>query len=276
MKAFKDRITLVKNGRGCYILDTIKGCSVCAEEKPLGCYGDCYAKKITARYGLDFTRPVKRDFYQDPGQLRLFDFDDARHTSEIIKAIRTIDMPFVRIGEMGDPSEDWAHTLNICNIIKKAGKPIVIITKHWKSIPRELLPSIKGLCVNTSISALDSDSEIIHRLIEYEKFREYCTSVLRIVSCNFNTENPEGARRAEIQTKLFEKAPIIDTVFRPSPDNPLVTNKIINVKKVLFLKSKVLASVHDDNAYLGDCAHCPDQCGTIYMNNYCNPSRIVL
>jgi hypothetical protein len=264
MKTFRDRITLVKNSRGCYILDTIKGCSVCAEEKPRGCYGDCYAKNITARYGIDFTRPVKRDFYQDASQLRLFDFDDARHTGEIVEAIRNIDMPFIRIGEMGDPSKDWAHTLNICNIIKEAEKPIVIITKHWKSIPRDLLSSIKGICVNTSISALDSDSEIIHRLIEYERLREICTSVLRIVSCDFNMHNPEGARRAEIQEKLFEKTPIIDTVFRPSADNPLVASGIINTKKVAFLKSKVLASIHDETAYLGDCTHCPDQCGIIY------------
>ena len=264
MKSFKDRITLVKNSRGCYILDTIKGCSVCAKEKPRGCYGDCYAKNITSRYGLDFTRPVKRDFYKDTSQLRLFDFNDTRHTGEIIAAIRNIDMPFIRIGEMGDPSEDWEHTLNICKIIAESEKPIVIITKHWKSIPYSLLSCIKGICINTSISALDSDSEIIHRLIEYERLKEVCTSVLRIVSCDFNTHNSEGAHRAAIQERLFENTPIIDTVFRPSANNPLVTSGIINTKKVTFLKSKVIASMHDDGAYLGDCPHCLDQCGIIY------------
>jgi len=266
MKQFKDRITLVKNSRGCFILDTIKGCSVCAKDKPRGCYDDCYAKNITARYGLDFTRPVKRDFYRDTAQARLFDFDDARHTGEIIEAIRNIPMPFVRIGEMGDPSEDWEHTLNICKIIALAEKPIVIITKHWKAIPRDLYKEIAKLdiCVNTSISALDSDSEIIHRLIEYENMKHCCNSVLRIVSCDFNLDNPEGKRRSEIQERLFGKTPTIDTVFRPSKDNPLIVNKIIHAKVVTFLKSKVLASVHDSQAYLGDCAHCLDQCGIIY------------
>jgi hypothetical protein len=264
MKQFKNRITLVKNGRGCFILDTIKGCSVCAKDKPRGCYGDCYAKNIAGRYGMDFGQPVKRDFYRDHAQASLFDFEDAQHASEIIRAIRDIDMPFVRIGEMGDPSEDWRHTIDICETIALAGKPIVIITKHWKSIPRELYPKIAkmNICINTSISALDNDSEIIHRIIEYENMKDCCKSVLRIVSCDFNISNEEGSRRAEIQKRLFDKGRVIDTIFRPSVTNPLVTNGIINVQKVKFLKSQVLASVYNKDAYLGDCAHCPDLCGT--------------
>ena len=263
MKQFKDKITLVKNGRGCFILDTIKGCRVCAKDKPRGCYGDCYAKNIAGRYGMDFGQPIKRDFYRDESQASLFNFEDAEHASEIIRAIRDIPMPFVRIGEMGDPSEDWAHTIGICETIALAGKPIVIITKHWKSIPRELYEKISkiNIYINTSISALDSDSEIIHRLIEYEKAKDFCKSILRIVSCDFNMSNEEGTRRANIQKRLFDKGPAIDTVFRPSATNPLITNETINTKKVRFLKSNVLASVYSAKAYLGDCAHCPDMCG---------------
>jgi hypothetical protein len=205
---------------------------------------------------------VKRDFYQDASQLRLFDFDDARHTGNIIKAIRAIDMPFIRIGEMGDPSEDWEHTLNICDIIKNSGKRIVIITKHWKTIPDILLESLNGLYINTSISALDSMAEIEHRLAQFNRLKWYCNSYLRIVSCEFNLETEEGRSRNIIQERLFQNDHIIDTVFRPSATNPLVVNKIINTRKVRFLKAEILASVHDPNAYLGPCHGCPDMCGS--------------
>jgi hypothetical protein len=242
MKTFKDRITLNRNSRGCYILDTVKGCRGCNPNRPRGCYDDCYAWNIAARYGRDFTQTVKRDFPQDKAQFGLFDFDDARHVSEIVQAIKRIDMPFIRIGEMGDPSEDWEHTLKVCGIISEARKPIVIITKHWESIPDRLLPDIRwlNLCINTSVSALDNEEELCHRLEQYNRVKQYCNSVLRIVSCDFNFDNPEGVRRIEIQDSLFRNNNTIDTVFRPSPQNPLVINGIINTKKVSFLRARVL------------------------------------
>jgi hypothetical protein len=263
MKDYKPVITLVRNERGCYILDTVKGCSVCGKEKPLGCYDNCYAMNIASRYGFDFSKPVKRDFQYDTEQVYFCGFDDEKHTGDIIGKIKKMKMPFVRIGEMGDPSEDWNHTINVCRIIATAEKPIVIITKHWKTIPDELLPELSSLkiCINTSISALDNNYEIAHRLEQYNRLKPFCKSVLRIVSCDFNKDNPEGLFRSVIQDELFKNENIIDTVFRPNAKNPLVTNGIINVDKVKFLKSKVLASVYNKNAYFGRCENCPDMCG---------------
>jgi hypothetical protein len=263
VKAFNDKITLVKNSRGCYILDTVKGCSICRKEKPNGCYDNCYAKNIAFRYGFDFINPIKRNFIKNNQQLRLFDFQDDRHINNILNKINRIDMPFIRIGEMGDPSEYWEHTIEICEIIKEAGKKIVIITKHWKLISDELLDRIGklDLYINTSISALDNDNEIEYRLKQFNRLKNYCHSSLRIVSCDFNIENNEGVIRGEIQKRLFKNYPIIDTVFRPNKENPLVRNNIINVYKVRFLKSNVLASMYNENPYLGFCLDCPDMCG---------------
>jgi hypothetical protein len=261
MDGFKNQITLARNSRGCYILDTVKGCSGCNKERPRGCYGDCYAWNIASRYGRDFSRIVKRDFAQDYEQARLFEFDDSRHTSDILRAISEADMPFIRIGELGDPSEDWEHTLNVCKIITNAGKKIVIITKHWKSIPESLLFETKGLYINTSISALDTDAEIKHRLTQYERLGKYCNSILRVVSCDFNTGNEEGTRRAKIQEYLLSIKPHIDTVFRPNKSNSLISSGIINVKKIKFLRNTMLASMHDENIYMGVCDNCPDMCG---------------
>lgn len=263
MKTFNDKLTLNKNSRGCYILDTVKGCSCCETEKPNGCYDDCYAKKIASRYKIDFIHPVKRDFIDNSLQLHFPDFYDSDHILDILKELKHINMPFVRIGEMGDPSENWEHTINVCSIITAAKIPIVIITKHWKKIPDGLLKSIRllDLCINTSISSLDTQPEREHRLQQYDRLQNYCKSVLRVVSCNFNTDNELGYKMAEIQKQLFENDKVLDTVFRPSSNNPLVVNKIINVEKVKFLKSTMLASRYRKNAYLGRCETCTDMCG---------------
>lgn len=260
MKNFKDKITLIQNSRGCWILDTIKGCSI-VNAMPGGCYHDCYASKIADRYGWDFGTTVKREFEVDSAQGMLFDFEDETHLNEIIRAIRKIEMPFIRIGEMGDPSWDWEHTIAVCEKIKAAGKPIVIITKHWTAIPPHLLEKLKGICINTSASALDESGELAYRVGEYERLKPYCKSVLRIVSCDFNLENNEGRARAKIQEYLFTKERTLDTVFRPSPSNPFLVNGVIKAEKAQFLKVKMLASIHNPQTYFGRCETCPDMCG---------------
>lgn len=263
MKQFKDIITLNKNARGCYILDTVKGCSICGKSKPLGCYDNCYAQNIASRYGFDFSNIIKRDFCIDENQIYFNGFSDTKHESKIIKELKAIDMPFVRIGEMGDPSEDWNHTIKICESIIIAKKPIVIITKHWKSLSKKLMKDISkmDICINTSISALDSKEEITHRLIQYKKLKDYCNSCLRIVSCDFNKKNIDGLQRSIIQEQLFNNEKVIDTVFRPNPKNKLITRNIINVEKLKFLRSNVLASRLNKNSYFGMCDTCPDMCG---------------
>ncbi len=263
MKNYKNKITLYRNNRGCYIIDTIKGCSYC-KNNTNGCYDSCYAKNIASRYNFNFSSIIKRNFIYDKEQLFLFNSYDTKHENEIIKQIKNIDMPFIRIGEMGDPSEDWEHTINICRIISEAKKPIVIITKHLNIIPEKLLKEIKklNLTINTSISALDNDEEIEHRLNQYYRLKKYCNSILRIVSCNFNKDNHEGKLRSIIQEELFKNDKIIDTIFRPKNDNNyFVKNKIIHIEKNKFLKSEILASVYDKNTFMGYCYNCPDMCG---------------
>lgn len=263
MKVYKESITLNRNSRGCYILDTVKGCPGWILHGGRGCYGDCYAKNIANRYGFDFDKYRIRRFEKKDDQLYLFGLDDREHTNRIIREIKNADMPFVRIGEMGDPSVDWGHTLNVCNEISGAGKGIVIITKHWKTIPDIALKDVSrmGLCINTSISALDTDDQIEHRLSQFERLRNVCNSVLRIVSCDFNREHAHGLDRSFVQEELFKQPTHIDTVFRPSNKNYYVMKNIIKTKKVKFMRSFVLASVYNKNAYLGMCSGCPDICG---------------
>lgn len=265
MKTYKQAITLAKNNRGCYIIDTVKGCAAGALFEGKGCYGDCYAKNIASRYGFDFENYQSRGFENGhDGQMYMFGLTDKTHTEEIIRQIKAADMPFIRIGEMGDPSFDWQNTVEVCAEIAVAGKPIVIITKHWKPIPDALLAQLKalpGLCINTSASALDTDEQTAYRVAQYERLKPYCNSVLRIVSCEFNKENPEGLRRSVVQDRLFKAERIIDTVFRPSAGNPFVTSGVIKTEKVMFLKKNCLASVQNKGTYFGLCGTCPDMCG---------------
>lgn len=265
MKVYKEAITLNRNNRGCYILDTVKGCPAGALNEGKGCYGDCYAKNIASRYGFDFEQVRERRFENGTDQIYLFGLSDKTHTNQVLREIRAADMPFIRIGEMGDPSLDWEHTLEVCGETAKAGKKIVIITKHWKAIPEPLLKEAAklDLCVNTSVSALDNEKELEHRLGQFERLNRVCNSVLRIVSCDFNKDHPDGLDRSIIQDGLFKMGPFIDTVFRPSAKNPFLVKGIIKAREVKFLRAEVLASVYNKNTYMGMCQDCPDMCGVI-------------
>lgn len=275
MKTYKEVITLNKNSRGCHIIDTVKGCPAGTLYGGRGCYGDCYAKSIAARYGFDFEQVRSRKFETNMDQLYLFGFSDKEHSNRIIREIEASDMPFVRIGEMGDPSLAWEHTISVCREIAKAGKPIVIITKHWKNIPDAFLKELAGLkiCINTSVSALDTPKEMEHRLAQFERLKPFCNSILRVVSCDFNREHSDGLDRALAQEELFKigGAACLDTVFRPSPDNPFVVKNIIKTQKVQFLRKMVLSSVYNKKTYFGRCETCPEMCGaniSKMKNNY--------
>ena len=118
-----------------------------------------------------------------------------------------------------------------------------------------------NLCINTSVSALDSVPRIDHRLKQFYRLKSVCNSILRIVSCDFNKRNDEGFLRSVIQEKLFKHNRHIDTIFRPSANNPFVVRNIIKTEKTKFLKGYVLASVFDKKTHFGKCSDCPDMCG---------------
>lgn len=261
MKTYKNIISLSKNERGIWDLDTIKGCESGLKENNNGCYNDCYAYKTAKRYGIDFSKSIERKF------------ENKTHRNLIVKQIEKIDMQFIRIGCSGDPSENWEHTINIIKQIKEnsqlslfdisSKKQIVIITRHWKTLTDYQLNELKkyNICINTSVSALDNERLINKSLNEYNRLKPYCKSVLRIVSCDFNEQNETGKIMAEIQRKLFENENTIDTVFRPSSKNEFVLNGIINVKKMAFMNTKTLVSKYNKKTFLGKCKNCLEMCG---------------
>jgi hypothetical protein len=250
MKQYSQYISLNKNFRGVYELDTSKGCTYGLSANKMGCYGECYALKSAKIYGMDFRKTVLRNF------------KDLEHLHLVRNQLYGLDTPFIRIGVTGDPSCNWEHTLKIIGLVS-AIKPIVLVTKHWNKLTLTQLKKLSyfNVCVNTSVSALDNKELIQHRLTQYNVLKNYCKSVLRIVSCDFNTTNLTGLVYNDIQDMLFCNIHTIDNILRVSKNNPLVKLNIIKVESRKFLSTKTLVSQKNKNTFLGFCLDCPDQCG---------------
>lgn len=251
MKQYKNEISLVRNGRGVYCIDTTMGCASGLKNTSGGCYGDCYAATTAKRYGHDFSKTVLRNFTGEG------------HKREILSQITKVRMPFIRIGCSGDPSENWEHTIEVLKTLSKSNKEIVIITRHWEVLTNPQLEYLStiNVCINTSISALDKPDLLNHSLTQYNRVKPYCKSVLRIVSCDFNLDNDIGKELSIIQDSLFKNETTIDTVFRPSKNNKFILDGIVKTRKEVFNGKQVLASKRNKKTYMGKCGKCKEMCG---------------
>lgn len=250
MQKYTRELKLVKNGRGIWDLDPFKGCADGIKNNKNGCYGLCYAARIAKFRGYDFGKTVYRDFKNEQ-QLKSIG-------KKLIQTsfIEGIQPQFIRLGVMCDPSYDWEHTLNIVDKIKKYNVDIVIITKHWRGLKKRQLRKLKGICINTSISALDTTVQRGYRLYWYNKLKKYCKSVLRVNTADFNVE-----RLKKIQIDLLNNEKVIDNILRIPKSSNLVKSGVVNVKKCKFLNSYLYASIYNKRAYFGGCDNCPDKCG---------------
>lgn len=260
MRTYSNIISLSKNSRGIYSLDPTMGCSSGMKLSKNGCYNDCYAARASRVYGYDFSKTVKRDFINQ------------KHIEQIKREIKKIPLPFVRMGTMGDPSEDWTHTLSICekiqtefqySLFETKPKEIVIITKHWTNLTEDQLIFLSSLnvCINTSISVMDQNELFYNSLNQYERLKPYCKSILRIVSCDFNENSIEGKMLKEKQKFIFDNYKVLDTVFRVSKNNPIKINGIINTHETKFLNKKSIISKYNKKTYFGKCDNCLEMCG---------------
>lgn len=250
---YREYLTVDINRKGVIDLDTVKGCYYGMRENPKGCYGLCYARKLANAYGFDFSNSISREV-RSKSQIR-----------DIVKRVARSKVPFIRIGTKGDPCHDWILTLKMCRVLRDV-KPIVIITKHWIRLNDEQIEELGkwGVIINTSISALDRDELRIYRLKQYERYKMYGVSVLRIVSCKFNLENEEGKRLNDIQERLFEKVNIIDNPLRLNEGYPLLKEGVILAERMKDLNGDSLISKFREETYIGICKDCPEQCGLIW------------
>lgn len=246
-------LTIDENLKGVLDVDTVKGCTRGMAARPDGgCYGECYAQKIAARYGRDFGVSVSRKIV------------NREHLATLLRFLNKRPETWYRIGVAGDPCHDWANTVAVIDALRHPGKTAVIITKHWMTLSDEQLEKLATLKVvmNTSTSGFDTDAEIAHRVRQIERIRAAgIRSVNRIVSCEFGDTEWGVAARAK-QEYLLTITPIIDNPLRVSADNShVLSGDIIVTKRADSVGGGTLVSVHSPTAYLGKCGGCLDQCG---------------
>lgn len=249
MRSYSNKITLAENGRGIWNLDPIMGCKSGVTENKKGCYGDCYAARNARIYGYDFSENILRDF------------ENEKHLNSIVRKINRLKFPFIRMGNSGDPSENWEHTLKILEQLGPINKEIVIITKHWTKLTLDQLDRLSkfNVCINTSVSAFD---ENLHQNIQqYELLKPYCKSILRCVSFDFNLKNKKGLSFNMLQDWIFQNYDVLDTVFRCGTSNELYKEGIINIKETKFLGKKCYVSKFNKKTFFGKCDACIEKCG---------------
>jgi len=262
MNQFKQQLSATVNRKGVLDIDTVKGCTHGMAAHPCGgCYGLCYAARISRLYGKDFAKSISREMVQDPSQTE-FCFVGEIGANEIWQAVKNHPLSWFRIGTMGDPSHDWPLTLRVAEWLHTLRTPI-IITKHWVLLADDQLAKLSalGAIVNTSISALDSQEERDHRLGQYNRIQAAgIKSILRVVTCKFgDTEN--GRRLSAIQENLLSNKHIIDNPLRiPATDERVLCGDIA-VTRHPDLGGGSTVSILNEKTYIGPCGPCPDQCG---------------
>jgi len=259
-RTYQSALTVSINRKGVVDVDTIKGCTLGMKAHPGGgCYGECYARKISAQYGIDFSTSVKRELA-----------DWREHRDKLIAQLLNTPARWYRVGVMGDPCHNWRHTINMINVLRHAKKTAIIITKHWVKLSDEDISRLMELdvIVNTSTSGMDSDDELVHRITQIGRLKKYgIPSVNRVVTCQYG--NSVWAHSCEgKQRLLLSIGPLIDNPLRVSPKNPRVTGgDIIATRRRDSIGGGTLVSIHSKDVYLGHCNSCPDQCGVTFFNN---------
>lgn len=251
-KHYHPILTAVENGKGVLDVDTVKGCTIGMKAYPNGgCYGECYAQKNAARYGIDFSVSVSR-------KLNPFTKND------IFFVVKDYHASWYRVGTAGDPCHDWENTLEVCEFLKGTGKTPVIITKHWIKLTDEQLARFNnlGAVFNTSLSGMDTDAEIKYRVKQIERIKAAgMRSICRVVTCEYG--DSEWALQAKLkQDYLLSLVPVIDNPLRASNLNRQVMKGDIKLTRMNnSVGGGKFVSLHNASIYLGTCNNCPDQCG---------------
>lgn len=259
-------LTVSENKKGVLDVDTVKGCTDgLLRYSGNGCYGECYACKTAKTYGIDFSSSVPRKLTE----------------KNIISCFNTVKNhcnTWYRVGVAGDPSFDWDNTIDVISKLKAAKKIPVIVTKHWRVLSDSQLEKLSSLNVvfNTSVSGLDTDSEIKERFFQYSRIKQHgITSVCRVVTCDFgNTDFGRSCK--EKQDYLLSTPNVIDNPFRVGKNNQMViSGDILITRKTKSIGGgSKFVSLHDNSIFLGHCNKCLDQCGIPNEDKFFNKQRI--
>jgi hypothetical protein len=252
-RTYQPFLTVEFNGKGVLDIDTVKGCARGMAAYPDGgCYGECYAKRAADRFGIDFAKSVSRKLHTP------------WHRGTLCKIMAESGLSWYRIGTAGDPSHDWANTAAVCKALFPMKMTPVIVTKCWIPPTDQQLETLRraGAVANISVSGMDTDAELRHRLAQRERFQDAgIRAATRVVTCHYGTS--EWARScAEKQAHLLSLVPVIDTPLRASRRNKHVqAGDIILGRRDDSVGGGKMVSLHSDSVHIGRCEECPDQCG---------------
>lgn len=255
LRRYGSVLTAAVNTKGVMDVDTVKGCTFGMSAYPDGgCYGECYARKIAAYRGFDFARSVVRHF------------EGREHVATVRNILNAHDATWYRIGTHGDPSHDWRSTLSVCKYLWPTGMTPVIVTKHWLTLDDgqvAYLAKLKAV-VHTSVSGMDTDAELTHRLHETERLRSAgVRCLLRVVTCQYGTSEWASSCR-EKQDHLLAQGDVIDNPLRaPWTNKRVQAGDIVLSRADEAIGGGKTVSLHCSSVYLGACRACPDQCGVL-------------
>jgi len=252
LRAYLPILTAVENGKGVLDVDTVKGCTLGMQAYPEGgCYGECYAAKTAARYGIDFATSVTRQM-------------NHRSWRDVFCIVRDHRATWYRIGTAGDPCHDWENTVRVCEALRGTGKVPVIITKHWIAASDDQLKRLSALAavINTATSGMDSNPELYYLVGQIGRIQSFgIVSVCRVVTCEYG-DTGWGRECREKQNYLLSLEPSIDNPLRASQLNQRVlSGDILLTKHQESRGGGKYLSLHNESVYLGTCETCPDQCG---------------
>ena len=258
-RLYGSALTVSLNHKGVIDVDTVKGCTLGMRASPDGgCYGECYACKIAAQYGIDFRTSVKRELV-----------DQWEHRDRLIAQLLKVSQTWYRIGVMGDPSHYWNHTVRVIGSLHPAHKTAVVVTKHWMALSDDNISRLidQDVVIHTSTSGMDSNEQIEYRVGQMERLRSYgIPAVNRVVTCEYGPSAWGDACR-ERQTYLLSVKPVIDNPLRVSKSNDrVISGDILTTNRKDSIGGGKTVSLHAQDVYLGHCDLCPDQCGVELSN----------
>ncbi|APD49709.1 hypothetical protein [Francisella hispaniensis] len=128
--------------------------------KSSACYGMCFAAKSSWQKGFDFGKKITNII------------DEDLLKKDLLRLPKN--QKYLRCGWNSDPSWNWLLSYKIANILRKNDLLTIFITKAFTKVPDILLKyiALTKAEMRVSLSALDTNAQLEHRLKFIERYRE--------------------------------------------------------------------------------------------------------
>jgi hypothetical protein len=174
------------------------------------CYGSCFAARESYRLGVDFGVRIENTF-DEP----LF----RRDLGQLPPRQR-----YLRNGWHSDPSWRWDMAARIASVIHDEGRHTVFVTKLFRAIPPDALPRLIAARaeLRISVSALDTDAQLKHRLEAAVSYRDAGgLAIPVVVTTRFREESLNEKQDAIVRFLREHDVPGAENSLRFDPAAPI-------------------------------------------------------